>query len=75
MYPNLFYSGHKMFNILLMYPRGGGLFYKDRLQFFFIFPRTCIYANPHLQCSILERDMMSFFLNCVKKKCKGTDPK
>ena len=29
-------------------------------------PRTCIYANPLLPCTILERDMMSMFPNCVK---------
>ena len=28
--------------------------------------RTCIYANPHLLCTILERDMMVFFPNFVK---------
>ena len=31
---------------------------------FLIFPR--IYANPHLLRTILERDSMSIFPNCVK---------
>ena len=25
-----------------------------------------LYSNPHLQCTILDTDMMSIFPNCVK---------
>ena len=56
-----------MFKILLMYPRGFN-FIKTVYKLFDnpLYMYICIYANTHLLCTILERDMMSIFPNCVK---------
>ena len=41
-----------------------GLILQRQSTIFLITSR--IYANPHLLCTILERDMMSIFPHCVK---------
>ena len=44
----------------------GGLNFITQYTNFLITPRSCNYANAHLLCTILERDIMSIFPNCVK---------
>ena len=52
-----------MFKILLMYSTWGFNFIKTVYEP--LVHVSNINANPHLPCTILERDMMTIFPNCV----------